>query len=221
MKVLVVAAHSDDEALGCGGTLFKHIKSGDDVRILFIADGVGSRGDDKNALDERQEITKDAMSKLGITDYHFLDFPDNKLDSVSLLDVVQKIESASKDFSPEIIYTHFNNDLNIDHRTVANAALTAFRPLPGSSVKKILMFEVLSSTEWNFVNGAQGFNPNYFVDISEVANDKLELLKSYELEMREAPHSRSFDNVSNLMKFRGNCIGVDAAEAFVLVRAIN
>ncbi|MEC7276619.1 MAG: PIG-L family deacetylase [Bdellovibrionota bacterium] len=214
MKVLVVAAHSDDEMLGCGGTILKHVSQGDDVKIIFLTDGVGARKGDDSEKEKRESSTEKVMQKIGVEDYVCLDFPDNKLDSVALLEIVQGIEKKTKGYSPEVIYTHFYGDLNIDHQIVNRAVKTAFRPLPGCTVKKILSFEVVSSTEW----GMNTFEPSYFVDVSEFQSKKMDALKLYDSEMRAEPHARSYENVLNLMKFRGNSIGLSFAEAFVVER---
>jgi LmbE family N-acetylglucosaminyl deacetylase len=214
MKILVVVAHSDDEILGCGGTILKHISQGDEVKVIFLTDGVGSRGVGSSEVQRRARSTISAMEKMGVKNYTSLSFPDNKLDSVPLLDIVQVIEDESKDFFPETIYTHFYGDLNIDHQIVNRAVKTSFRPLPETSVSKILSFEVLSSTEWGF----RPFDPNYFVNISEFKDLKMEALKAYDEEMRVAPHTRSYENVESLMMFRGHSVGYKYAEAFCVER---
>ncbi|EPC04106.1 hypothetical protein L861_02005 [Litchfieldella anticariensis FP35 = DSM 16096] len=218
--VLVVAAHTDDEALGCGGTIARHVAEGDTVYALFLADGVTSRpGATSAELEQRNSAAARAHEILGIEETYMLGFPDNRTDSVPLLDIVQKLESVLNEVQPQIVYTHHSGDLNVDHRITHRAVLTACRPVPEASVKKIYAFEVLSSTEWN-TPGAVPFIPNVFVDISCYLDTKLEALKAYELEMREEPHSRSISNAKRLAELRGNYLGVKAAESFSLVRAL-
>lgn len=218
--VLVVAAHADDEALGCGGSIAKHVAAGDRVHAVFVADGVTSRdGAGKADRIRRQQATEKARSILGISTLAFLDLPDNRLDSVPLLNIVQSLETIVSELSPEIIYTHHYGDLNVDHRLVHQAVMTACRPLPGSPIKEILAFEVTSSTEWNSP-GAAPFLPNLFVDISAQMEIKMQALEAYLPEMRVPPHSRSTEHMRCLAKHRGYCMGVDAAEAFMVMRVL-
>lgn len=218
--VLVVAAHTDDEVLGCGGTIAKHVAQGDEVYAVFLADGVTSRpGSRAEELDERNAAAAKAHRVLGIKNSYMLGFPDNRMDSVSLLDIVQKLESILDEVHPQVVYTHHSGDLNVDHRITHQAVLTACRPVPDASVKEIYAFEVLSATEWNSP-GVAPFIPNVFVNISDHLETKMQALAAYELEMRDEPHSRSLINVRRLAEFRGNCVGVGAAEGFALVRIL-
>lgn len=218
--VLVVAAHADDEALGCGGALAKHVAAGDKVHVVFVADGVTSRaGAGQEDLARRQRATETARKILGISTMAFLDQPDNRLDSLPLLDIVQPLEAIIGKLAPEIIYTHHYGDLNVDHRLAHQAVMTACRPLPGSTVREIFAFEVMSSTEWSSA-GLAPFLPNYFVDISAHIEVKMQALDAYELEMRVPPHSRSIEHLRCLANHRGYCVGVDAAEAFMVMRVL-
>ncbi len=223
-KVLVIAAHPDDEILGCGGTLARHTKEGDVVHILIVAEGATSRDDDRNR-DARSEEINDlsrsagkAAAILGAEKPVFLGLPDNRLDSLSLLDVVKPIEVIVEDIQPDIVYTHYSGDLNIDHRIVSTAAMTACRPLPGSSVRAIYCFETLSSTGWD--NNDCDFRPNRWIDISETMDKKIAALEAYEQEMRPFPHARSLEAVAALARVRGSSVGIHAAEAFAVVREI-
>ncbi len=219
-SVLVIAAHADDEALGCGGTIAKHAAAGDTVDVVFVADGVTSRaGAGDGEIVRRQQATENARKILGIKSTVFLGLPDNRLDSLALLDIVQPIESIVSKLSPEIIYTHQCGDLNIDHRLVHQAVMTACRPLPGCPVREILAFEVMSSTEWSGA-GLLPFTPNLFVDISRHIDAKMRALEAYAFEMRVAPHSRSVEHLRHLAQHRGSCVGVEAAEAFMVMRAL-
>ena len=197
-KILVVAAHSDDEVLGCGGTIAKLAKQGNQVALIFMTNGVSSRSekDELNKIQERKLHSERAAEILGISHIIRCDYPDNCMDTVPLLHVIQSIEEELRKFQPEIVITHFANDLNIDHSTVARATLTATRPLVGSSVKKVLGFEVNSSTEWAF--DAPHFKPNYFVNISETFNLKIDAMLAYENELRVSPHPRSLEGIEAL-----------------------
>lgn len=218
--VLVVAAHSDDEALGCGGTIARHIEEGDVVHLVFMADGVHSRKKaSKEDLMRRIEASKLAQSILGVSFMKSLELPDNKMDSVPLLEITQKLELILEDIQPSVIYTHHHGDLNIDHRLTHAAVMTACRPVPDSSVREIFGFEVLSSTEWSSKQTSP-FVPNYFVDITQQLRTKLDALEAYAEEMRASPHSRSMAHVEVLAHHRGYSIGVDAAEAFEVYRII-
>lgn len=219
-KILVVAAHADDEALGCGGTIARHVAEGDHVCVVFMADGVASRAQvDQAELQRRNQARDAALDIQGVTHWHALDFPDNRMDSVPLLDVVQALEPIIEQVQPVRVYTHHNGDLNVDHRITHQAVMTACRPVPGSSVREILAFEVMSSTEWATPVVAP-FVPNVFVDISDYLPKKLEALTAYDMEMRPAPHSRSVAHIEALALHRGNCVGLDAAEAFEMVRVV-
>jgi len=217
--VLVVAAHSDDEALGCAGTIAKHIAAGDKVHLLFMTDGVGAREGIRGEEVERQEASQRVAEVLQVTSMQNLNFPDNKMDTVSLLDVTQAVEEKIAILQPTIVYTHHIGDVNIDHQITHKAVMTACRPQPLFCVKEIYAFEVLSSTEWQAPN-VLPFIPNVFIDISEQIEIKRKILKLYSAEMREVPHSRSIENTINLAKVRGSSVGVQYAEAFISLREL-
>ena len=219
--VLVIAAHPDDEALGCAGTILKHTNSGDPVHLLFLADGEGARGS-LDGLEARKLATIYAARLMGITEENitFLNFPDNRMDSLQLLDVVQKVEPVISRISPQIIYTHHHGDLNIDHRITHQSVLTVCRPMPGNTIEAIYGFEVLSSTGWASSEMSHAFTPNRYVDISEYLEKKLETIACYQNEMRPYPHARSIKTVEYLAKLRGSSVGVEAAEAFSVIREI-
>jgi len=218
--VLVVAAHADDEALGCGGTIAKHATEGDQVHVVFVADGVTSRnGAEPTDLLQRQQATERARCILGISSITFLNLPDNRLDGLPLLDVVQPLEALIGNLAPDIVYTHHYGDLNVDHRIVHKAVMTACRPMPGSTVREIFAFEVMSSTEWASP-GLAPFLPNFFVDITAQLESKMQALEAYMLEMRTSPHSRSLEHMRCLAEHRGFCVGSAAAEAFMVMRVL-
>lgn len=210
-RVLVVAAHPDDEVLGAGGTIKKLSEAGSQVTLLILTDGHGSREHGKNryqALDKSCEI-------LGIQNVYTSNFPDNQMDSVPLLDVVKFIESKV-DFNPDLIFTHHPNCLNIDHSIAFKATTTAFRPQYGHP-QNLYSFYIPSSTEWNPL---ANFNPNTFIDISEQQEDKRNALNCYEDELKSYPHARSIKAIDNLCRHWGNQVGLEFAEAFVLQRSI-
>ena len=216
-KILIIAAHPDDDAIGCAGTIMKHIANSDIVYVLFMTNGVSSR--DAYDIANRKSSTKKACDIMGVRSYKNLDLPDNMMDTMPLLDITKLIEKEIENIKPEIIYTHHVGDLNIDHQVTHKAVITASRPLPYSSVKEIYAFEILSSTEWQSF-GQMPFFPNVYVDIRPFFDRKLKVLEAYADEMRNPPHSRSIENIARLSLMRGNSVGLDYAEAFSLVRMI-
>ena len=218
--VLIVAAHPDDEALGCGGTMARIAAGGGDVHVLFLSDGVGARGVlSDEAVGRRRAMGDRAAKALGARPLAYLDLPDNRMDSVPLLDAVTAIERHAETIRPHTVFTHFPGDLNIDHRVCAQAVLTAFRPLPGQTVRTIYAFEIASSTEWAFGSVTPGFAPNVFFDISEHLRHKRAALEAYAEEMRPFPHARSIEAVEACARWRGAAAGLLAAEAFSLLRS--
>lgn len=225
-KVLVVAAHPDDEVLGCGGTILCHVADGDRVRIMIMAEGLTSRNTSRN-VDLRQNELSDLHKRaklvadlLGAEKLRLCDFPDNRMDSVALLDVVKQVEAEVDEFAPDIVYTHHAGDVNIDHLITHKAVVTACRPLPGNTVKELYFFETMSSTEWQIPTCDMAFLPQVYVDIEEYLDKKLEALHIYESEMRGYPHSRSYEAIRILAKMRGFTVGMRYGEAFMLGRFI-
>jgi LmbE family N-acetylglucosaminyl deacetylase len=224
-RIAVIAAHPDDEVLGCGATIARHTASGDEVHVLIVAEGATSRSVTGDRLEFKDQLSQLAASAhranelLGATNLELLGFSDNRMDSVDLLDVVKVIEAFLGRFEPHTVYTHWPFDLNIDHRIVSEAVQTACRPVPLSPQDQILFFEVPSSTEWR-VSAARSFEPNYFVDVSATLELKHKALAFYASEMRSWPHSRSREAVEALARWRGASVGVMAAEAFVLGRTL-
>lgn len=219
--ILVVVAHADDDVLGCGGTIARHAANGDAVHVVYVADGVSSRevGGMATQIAARQQAARSAGAILGVHSATFLGLPDNRLDSIPLLDIVRPLESILTTIRPEVVYTHHHGDLNVDHRITHQALLTAARPLPGSPICEILTFEVMSSTEWNTPDKAP-FLPTLFVDIAGHLEAKGRALQAYGAEMRLSPHSRNIEHLRCLAVHRGNCVGLAAAEAFMVIRSV-
>ena len=224
--ILVVAAHPYDEILGVGGTAAKHAACGDEVYAIILGEGQTSRGDKREDIsqDVVKELHKNTMKSakaIGYKDVFFADFPDNRFDQVDLLDIVKVVEKKVRELRPEVIYTHYSGDLNIDHQYTARAVLTATRPIGDYPVKEIYAFETLSSTEWNFDYSAQpAFCPNVYVDISDYYHKKEEAMNCYVSELCEFPHPRSLEGMDVLSKTRGMTVGMQRAEAFMLIRKI-
>lgn len=219
MNILIVAAHPDDEVLGAGATIARHAKAGDKVTVLILATGLDSRGvADAGAHRLLRRQAEQAASILGVADLRFAAFPDNRMDTVALLDVVKAIEDFAARIAPQIVYTHNARDLNIDHEITARAVATAFRPIPGGPAKRILAFDVPSATDWN--PSAAPFAPTVFVDASATLEAKLKAMACYEGELRPFPHARSLDAIRARAVAWGTHVGLAAAEPFELLREI-
>lgn len=219
--ILVVGAHADDEVLGCGGTMARLAAEGADVHILLLADGETARQGAGAAEQAARNVAAEAAARiLGCRTTLAHAFPDNRLDSVDLLDIIRVIEARMDALKPDTVFTHHNGDVNIDHRRVHEAVLAACRPQPGHCVKQLLFYEVTSSTEWRPSGSGVSFVPNFFFDISSTLSAKQAALNAYAAEMRKFPHARSIEAVTALARWRGATVGVDAAEAFVLGRSI-
>jgi LmbE family N-acetylglucosaminyl deacetylase len=220
--VLVVVAHSDDESISMAGTIRKHIDSGDKVYVVSMTDGVGARNEaNKSDVAKRKQSAAQASRVLGFEWGDCYDFSDNAMDSYPLLEIVKAVEQAKVKYQPTLVYTHSGADLNVDHRVVANAVLTAFRPQPLESCKEIRLFEVASATDFGNPAITGTFAPNLFVNITNKWDAKSKALNAYASEMRDYPHSRSVEGIMNLAKIRGNQAGLKLAEAFEIIRKVD
>jgi len=225
LAVLVVAAHSDDEVLGCGGTIARLARERHDVYIAILGEGVTSRYAQRGQADQKlvealHNRSHHVAKLLSAKEIFMHNLPDNRFDTVPLLDVVKIIEDLVARLTPKVIYTHHGGDLNIDHQVVSRAVLTATRPMQGQPVREIYAFEVPSSTEWAFQQFQPPFRPNVFVDISDTLDIKVKALSQYETEVRVFPHPRSPDAIHAIARRWGSITGCEASEAFELIRAI-
>ena len=221
-SALIVVAHRDDEILGCGGTIAKLIEDKYKVYAISMTNGVSSRvRSSKKEIDQRYKNSLKASKVIGFNWLNKIsgDFADNAMDSEPLLNIVKVIEKAKKITNPEIVITHYPEDLNIDHQIVSSATLTAFRPKTNQTCKKIISFEVPSSTDFAIYK-KNFFKPNYFVDIQKFWNKKKLGLDAYRDEMLKYPNSRSVKGLKNLAHYRGNQVGLNMAEAFQILRII-
>ena len=222
-KILIIAAHPDDEVLGCFGAVARMVKEGDEAYTLILGEGKTSRDEQRSIENKKaelnilnQEIEK-ANSVINIKKTFIENFPDNRFDSVDLLDIVKAILKVKEEVKPDIIFTHYENDLNIDHQITYQAVVTATRPMEDESVKEIYSFEVLSSTEWNY---PLSFSPDLFFDISETIKLKKEAMKQYDSELCQFPHPRSIEGIELNAKYHGMRVGKTHVEAFKTVRVI-
>ena len=221
-NVLIVVAHSDDESFGCGGLLKSLSEKKYKLYAISFTDGVGSRGKrTEKDIEERKKHSIKASKILGFRWLAQYNFPDNQLDKITLLEIVKIIEKHKKILNPELVITHNFYDLNIDHRIIAEATLTAFRPEPKSKCKEIITFEIPSSTDYRMLKRSKNFVPNYFINIQKYLNSKIKAIKSYKNELKKPPHSRSIEGIRNLSKIRGNQSGVQYAEAYEIIRKID
>ena len=221
-RVLVVAAHPDDEVLGAGATVARLVSEGRQVFSLVVGEGEASRFEDRSSeLCERlrnlSEQAHRAHNVLGDELLPLGSLPDNSMDAIPLLHIVKEIEGVVAELRPNWVFTHSPHDVNIDHKCVHEAALAACRPLASSSVDMVACFPVLSSSEWRGGH-VSTFAPNLFFDVSEHAHLKIEALREYHSEIREPPHPRSLDIAEAQMMLWGSTIGVKMAEAFSIVR---
>lgn len=218
-KVLVVAAHPDDEILGVGATIAKRVKQGDECYAIILGEGITARGDKRETFDgsEQSPLQQDAIKSaklIGYRDIKFYGLPDVRFDSLQLLDIVKIVQKAFFEIKPDVVYTHHYADLNIDHRYTYEAVLCACRPVPGWYPKELLCFETPSSTEWNFGRKEHIFAPNVFVDVESTLEIKLEAMKCYESEIRDFPHPRSLEVLKAIAMKWGSTAGLKYAEAF-------
>ncbi len=219
MRLLTVAAHPDDETLGAGGTMAWHAARGDTVWAIVLADGASSRHD---KVEQQAECARNAAEILGIDRLVMVGLPDQRLDTLSLLDVITPIEEVIAELQPDVVLTHFPGDVNEDHRLVARATLVATRPVPGTPVSRVCSFEIASSTDWAPPIPGSIFAPNLFVDISETLETKLTAMKAYAethiSELKAYPHPRSIEALTAYAQRHGAASGLLAAEPFMLLR---
>lgn len=228
-KIMIVVAHPDDELIGLGATMNKLINEYNAcIHVVILGEGITSRSKTRNRSSwekelkiHKQNIEKARLS-IGFHSVSTYDFPDNRFDSVPLLDIIKVIESEKQKFNPETIFTHHGGDLNIDHQKTFQAVLTACRPIADECVKNIITFETFSGTEWRPNSDPHHFLPNFYVEINEEnLNAKINGMQAYEFESRLYPHPRSPEAFEIVAKRTGIIIGKQLAEAFQIIRSIN
>jgi len=222
-KILIVAAHPDDEVLGCFGTVARLIKEGYEAYTLILGEGKTSRDEERQVENKKDEIAElnneiqNANNAIGIKKVFVESFPDNRFDSVDLLDIIKVISKVKEEVKPDIIFTHYEHDLNVDHQVTYKAVITATRPMEDECVKEIYSFEILSSTEWNY---PLSFSPDTFYDVSETIDLKLKAMEAYTSELCKYPHPRSLEGIELNAKYQGMRVGRTAVEAFKSIRII-
>lgn len=217
-KILIIAAHPDDEVLGCFGTVSRLIKEGYDAYTLILGEGKTSRNtSNENEIQSlKNEIIK-ANNSIGIKKVFIESFPDNRFDSVDLLDIIKVILKVKEEVNPDIIFTHFEHDLNIDHQITYKAVITATRPMQDETVSEIYSFEILSSTEWNY---PLSFSPDTYFDIHSTLDLKISAMKEYNSELCVYPHPRSLKGITLNAQYQGMRVGKKYVEAFKSIRVV-
>jgi LmbE family N-acetylglucosaminyl deacetylase len=220
MKVLVFAAHPDDEVLGMGGTLCLHAaEQGDETRVVCVTDGSSTQyPGDTEVRERKSEEARAAAEVLGVTDYVHLDLPDMRLDTLAHVELNAVVEGHIRDVAPEVVYTP-HPDVNLDHRALFDSVAVAARPTPGQPVRRILTYAPTSSTEWTPA-ATNWFVPNWFVDVTATLDRKLEAFACFETELRDYPHPRNDRALRAHAEFYGATVGCEYAEPFVLVRNV-
>lgn len=219
MKVMVIAPHPDDEVLGCGGTIAKHASAKDEVHLCIVTEAYQPEWPEDEIKKRKEEVLR-VNRILGIRETHFLGFPTVKLDTIPQKELNDAITRIVDKVKPDMVYIPHRGDVNKDHRLVFDAAMVAARPKRTSTIKKVLSYETLSETEWGAPFAEDTFIPNVFVDISGTLPVKLKAMAEYRLELKQYPHPRSLEAISALAKLRGSSLGVEAAEAFMLIREV-
>ncbi len=219
MNILVIATHPDDEVLGCGGVIARHASRGDRVDVLVVTRGAPDQFSDSQVKELRKEL-ESAHSILGVAAVHFLDFPAPKLDLVPAHELADAIGAQIGSIQPSVAYLPHRGDLHSDHRSAFGAALVAARPIGNCIVRKLLSYETLSETEWAAPVAEDAFLPSVFIDITAYLDKKKKAMAAYRSQLKEFPHPRSLQAVESLARLRGSTVGVQAAEAFQLIREI-
>jgi LmbE family N-acetylglucosaminyl deacetylase len=218
-RVVVVGAHPDDEILGAGGTLARHVMDGDEVHAIVVADGASSRAPDEMKVALEKDATR-AAETIGFASIRLQSLPDQRLDTVPFIDLTQIIESILNDIQPHVVYTHFPGDVNVDHGLVARATWTACRPYTRPQLRRFAVFETPSSTEWAWPVNDSGLRPNHFVDITETLDRKIAAMECYKSELRDYPHPRSSRSLRERAAYWGSQVGRLAVEPFRILRDV-
>lgn len=219
MQVLVIAAHPDDEVIGAGGTIARHVAHGDDVCWCVVTRAYSPPWSEEYPGIARKQV-EDVQRVLGIEEVFHCGFPTVKLNTVPYIELCSALQRVVDQVQPEVVYTTAGDDINQDHRLVYEATLVATRPLPNSSIRRVLSYELSTTARYGLPAGSSGFVPNVFVDISQYLDKKMEAMQCYRTELREYPHPRSLEGLRLFARERGLSVGLEAAECFQLIREL-
>jgi len=219
-KIIVIAPHPDDETLGCGGTLLRHVSEGDEVNWLIATEMQKAVGFSDEQIKQRMDQIQEVANYYGFKNVFNLPFPTTRLDTIPFGDIVQAISDIFVSAQPEIIYLPYRGDVHTDHRIVFDAAISCTKCFRHSYVKRILAYETLSETDFGVNPDNNGFRPNVYINIQELVEQKIEVMKLYSAEMGNFPFPRSEIAITSLAKLRGVAAGSEAAEAFMLIKEI-
>lgn len=228
-RILLVVAHPDDELLGCGATMNKLVlEYGSYIRVVILGEGLTSRSGARDVTSWEKQLKthklniKNAQECIGFQEVSVYDFPDNRFDTIALLDIIKVVEKEKKEFEPSVIFTHHGGDVNIDHQRTFEAVWTASRPMQEEIIDTIITFETPSGTEWRSVSDPKQFLPNLFISVSEEnVKAKVKGMECYEFERREYPHPRSPEALKIQAQRWGVSVGREFVEAFQIIRSIN
>jgi len=216
--IIVIAPHPDDETIGCGGTILRHIEKGDSLHWLIVTCMKEELGYSLEKIQKRADEIEKVSKRYGFLSVESLQFPTTQLDTIPLSEIVQKIAAVFENIKPEIIYLPSRVDVHSDHRVVFDASTACTKWFRHSSVKRVLTYEALSETEFAMDASTNSFNPNVFVNIEPFLEEKIDIMKLYASELGEFPFPRSETAIRALASLRGATSGFKAAEAFVLLR---
>jgi len=226
-KIMVIVAHPDDEILGIGGTINLLSKLGAKIKVVILGEGITSRSNERNINKDKKKLLihknniEDARDILGYHELSTYNIPDNRFDTFALLDIIKIIEDEKYIYNPEVIFTHHGGDLNIDHQKTFEAVLTSVRPVKKETVKALICFETMSSTEWNSTTDSRNFMPNFFIVLTEEELiKKIAAMESYIFEKRDFPHPRSRKSIRNRAQMWGITVGAEFAEPFQIIRIV-
>lgn len=217
-KILFIAPHPDDETLGCGGTILKHKAAGEEIYWLIVTNISVEEGFKAAKVKERQEEIKKVAKEYGFERVFKLDLPAIKLDVIPKSHIVKTVSNIINEVEPNIVYIPYRNDVHSDHKITFDAVISSTKTFRCPSINKILMYEVISETEFTPALPNNIFNPNCFSDISEYLSKKISIMQIYKGEMGKHPFPRSVENLRALATFRGATAGVKYAEAFNVLR---
>ena len=226
-KIMVIVAHPDDEILGIGGTINLLAKLGAKIKVVILGEGITSRSNERKINKDKKKLLihknniEDARDILGYHELSTYNLPDNRFDTFALLDIIKIIEDEKYIYNPEVIFTHHGGDLNIDHQKTFEAVLTSVRPVKKETVKALICFETMSSTEWKSTTDSRNFMPNFFIVLTEdELIKKIAAMESYIFEKRDFPHPRSGKSIRNRAQMWGITVGAEFAEPFQIIRIV-